>query len=42
MEIYTLVSEDNYMGATLSLNTPVDMQRIWAAEVAPNEEDEDL
>lgn len=41
MEIYTLVSEDDYMGATLSLNTSVDMERVWTAAEALNEEDGD-
>jgi integrase len=38
MEIYTLVSEDDYMAATLSFDTSAGM----AAGIEPNEEDADF
>lgn len=42
MEIYTLLSEDDYLGSTLSLQSPADIKRIFEAAGYPSEKDVDL
>lgn len=42
MEIYTLVSEDDYMGATLDFGTSAGIKRVWQEGEALNDEDGEL